>query len=106
MLKTEIEIQTLIWPKEQTIDIIIEVPTDKLQFAIGGKNKIHAKINGKSNIRVPIVLCPLKPGPLELPNLVFEVIGDSSGIFFEITENSCATIVMPREESCRRYVKE
>ncbi|KAJ3305631.1 hypothetical protein HDV03_001276 [Kappamyces sp. JEL0829] len=59
-----------------------------------------------SHHQIELLLCPLKPGPLRLPNVVFQLLAAQPGIHFESPSDYSDRIVLPREESCRRYFKE
>ncbi|KAJ3321704.1 Kinesin-like protein kif3b [Boothiomyces sp. JEL0866] len=92
-------IKPVIWNKDP-IWIEIAIPPDNSQYFVGGLTKHKFQLSNQ--ITIPLIICPIKPGPLYLPIPEFKN-EKEQGIFFEKINNQSEHIVLPREESCRSY---
>lgn len=95
-------IKPVIWNKKP-LAIEMTIPTENSQYLIGGLTRYKFELCDQ--ITIPLIICPIKPGPLYLPIPEFQN-EKEKGIFFEKINNQSEHVVLPREESCRRYFKE
>ncbi|KAI9884470.1 MAG: hypothetical protein M1823_003743 [Watsoniomyces obsoletus] len=63
----------------EAIDLVYEIQGDSETWLVGGRRRGHFRAKAKEQVRFPVMLLPLRPGHLLLPNVTVQAVGADDG---------------------------
>ncbi|KAI8893289.1 hypothetical protein BC833DRAFT_625023 [Globomyces pollinis-pini] len=108
LLTTTLSIKVQNWlANEQNLIVLFEISQNRSKYILGGPTRKKFVMTKTQATDFRIHITPLCPGPFTLPNIRFRVLDDSiEGVFFEGPIVQSGLVILPKEESCKRYFKE